>query len=170
MKAQSLFLPRIGAMLLLGLVLVACGSPATIPASTQAPAQAARQALEVYFSALSAGRYADVITLYGGDYQVLVDNNPDLDPNDHDALFQNACQINGFVCNLTIKDYMSESQPSATEYTFVVEFQSADGELFSLGPCCGADPTESPPVTQFEYHVQVMSGKYLVMDLPVYQP
>jgi hypothetical protein len=138
------------------------------PASSQA--QAARQALEAYFSALSAGRYADAAALYGGDYQVLLDNNPTLDPNDHEGLFQNACQINGFVCNLAIRNYVSESQPSETEFVFTVEFQRADGEPFSLGPCCGADPTEMPPVTQFEFRVQAANGKYLVMDLPVYQP
>jgi len=166
MKAKSLFLPRVGVMLLLGLILAACGSRV----STQTPAQADRQALEAYFSALSAGRYADAAALYGGDYQVLVDNNPDLDSNDQEALFQNACQINGFVCHLAIKDYVSESQSSEAEFVFTVEFQTPDGELFSVGPCCGADPTELPPVTQFEYHVQVVNGKYLVMDLPVYQP
>jgi hypothetical protein len=166
MKAQSPFVPRIAAMLLFGLILAACGSKA----STPAPAQAARQALEAYFSALSVGHYTDAAALYGGDYQVLADNNPDLDPNDHAALFQNACQINGFVCNLAIKDYVSESQPSEAEFVFTVEFQTPDGALFSLGPCCGADPTEMPPATQFEYHVQVVDGKYLVMDLPVLQP
>src|SRR5574341_382782 len=153
-------------MLLVGLILVACGSKVTTPVSTQAPAEAARQALEAYFSALSAGRFADAAALYGGDYQVLVDNNPDLDPNDHEGLLKNACQINGFVCKLAIKDYVSESQPSETEFIFTVEFQTSDGELFSSGPCCGAAPTENPPVTQFEYHVQLVDGKYLVMDLP----
>ena len=170
MKAQCSFLTRITAMLVLGLILVACGAKATTPASTQAPAEAARHALEAYFSALSAGRYTDAAALYGGDYQVLMDNNPAIDPNDHAALFQNACQINGFVCNLAIKSYVSESQPSEAEFVFTVEFQSADGKLFSLGPCCGADPTEMPLVTQFEFHVQVVNGNYIVMDLPVYQP
>ena len=170
MKIQIPFLPKVGVMLLLGMVLVACGAKATTPASTQVPTQAARQALEAYFNALSAGRYGDAAALYGGDYQVLMDNNPAIDPNDHAALFQNACQINGFVCNLAIKSYVSESQPSEAEFVFTVEFQSADGKLFSLGPCCGADPTEMPPVTQFEFHVQVVNGNYKVMDLPVYQP
>jgi hypothetical protein len=157
-------------MLLLGLSLAACGSNAVTPANTQAPAQAARQTLEAYFSALSTGRYAEAAALYGGDYQVLVDNNSDLDPNDHKSLFQNACQINGFVCALAIKDYMRESQPTEAEFVFTVEFQTTAGELFSLGPCCGADPTEMPPVTQFEYHVREVDGNYKVMDLPVYQP
>jgi hypothetical protein len=170
MKARNLFLPRMGVILLFGLILAGCALYATRPNSTQAPMVRARQALEAYFNNLAAGRYTEAAALYGGDYQVLADNNPDLDFNDHAAMFQNACQVNGFVCNLAIKNYVSESQPSENEFVFVVEFQTADGALFTLGPCCGADPTESPPVTQFEYHVQKVNGKYLVMDLPVYRP
>jgi hypothetical protein len=120
-----------------------------------------------YFGTLRLDN-AEAAALYGGNYQVLEGYNPDLDPNDRAALFQNACQINGFVCNLAVKNYVSESQPSETEFVFVIEFQTEDGELFSLGPCCGADPTESLPMTQFEYHVQNVNGKYVMICW--YQP
>jgi hypothetical protein len=48
---------------------------------------------------------------------------------------------------------------------------SSDGSLFVLGPCCGANETEMPPVSQFEYKVtRDASGQFVVMDLPPYVP
>ncbi|MCI0551542.1 MAG: hypothetical protein L0287_11345, partial [Anaerolineae bacterium] len=56
-------------------------------------------------------------------------------------------------------------------YIFQVEFNNADGTLFVRGPCCGANETEMPPVSQFEYRVSMTApGKFTVMDLPPYVP
>ena len=56
-------------------------------------------------------------------------------------------------------------------YIFQVEFNNPDGSLFVLGPCCGADETEMPPVSQFEYTVsRKAEGKFVVMNTPPYVP
>jgi hypothetical protein len=85
-------------------------------------------------------------------------------------LFEDACTRNGFVCSLALRNFVHEAQLSETEFRLTVELQTADGALFALGPCCGEDPNSSPPLTQFDFHVQWMDDKFLVMDLPVYVP
>jgi len=44
------------------------------------------------------------------------------------------------------------------------------GQLLVVGPCCGADATQIPPVSQFEFTVQRHKGVFLVLDPPVLMP
>ncbi len=56
-------------------------------------------------------------------------------------------------------------------YIFQVEFSNLDGSLFVLGPCCGANETEMPPVSQFEYTVSRNADhRFVVMNTPPYVP
>jgi hypothetical protein len=55
-------------------------------------------------------------------------------------------------------------------YFFAVEFSLPDGALFVRGPCCGADETQMPSTSKFEYRVQAANSKYFVLDMPVYVP
>jgi hypothetical protein len=132
--------------------------------------EAARVVLVKYLSALTSGDYTQAAALYGGDYQVLRDNNPDVAPDDYAALFQAGCAYNGFVCNLVIKNFVDDSQLSPDDFRFTVELQNPDGTLFVLGPCCGADPDSEPPWTQFDFLVKRTDSGYLVQDLPIYVP
>jgi hypothetical protein len=137
----------------------------------QADIDTARVALEAYFSALAAGSYTEAAALYGGSTSVLEQNNPTLNPADRAALFQAACTLNGFVCNLNVLNFVHEAQLSASDFRFTVEFQNPDGSLFQLGPCCGADPALEPPWTQFDFIVHKLeNGLFQVQDLPVYIP
>ena len=123
-----------------------------------------------FFDHLHAGRYEEAVTLYDGDYQLLIDQNPEIDPADHTALLKNACTTNGFQC-LQIKLAGIERKPSPNEYVFAVQFQNDDGSLFVLGPCCGASETEQPPVSFFEIRVlKVAEGEFRVLDMPPYMP
>jgi hypothetical protein len=62
-------------------------------------------------------------------------------------------------------------QQVGDSYIFQVEFSNADGSLFVLGPCCGSNATEMPPVSQFEYTVmRNPDGKFVVMNMPPYVP
>ena len=131
---------------------------------------AVRQTLEQYFAFLVNGQYDQAVNLYGGSYEWLIPNNPDIDPANKAALFEAGCRHNGLVCSLTIKDIVSAEQLSPEQIRFTVEFQNSDGSLFILGPCCGATEEEMPPVSQFNYLVQKVDGAWLVMDLPVYVP
>jgi hypothetical protein len=128
----------------------------------------AEQIIRTYFDELSTGDYATAAEFYGGSYEVLQGYNPDVDPEDHAALLQRACEANGFQC-LPVRS-VSITETTDGDFIAVVEFNNPDGSLFSRGPCCGEDePVE--PETQFIYRVvQNPGGALQVMDLPVYVP
>jgi len=133
---------------------------------------AIQHTLSAYFNALAAGDYATAAALYGGSYDILIANNPDISPDDKAALFQRACTQNGFVCDVTVKNWVNAVRISQDEFRLTVELQNPDGTLFVLGPCCGASPAEVPPLTQFEFVViyHRHSNDWRVMDLPLYVP
>jgi len=123
-----------------------------------------------FFDYLHAGRYEDAVKLYDGSYQMMIDQNPTIDPADHVALIKNACTVNGFRC-LQIKIAGIDEKPSPNEYLFTVQFQNDDGSLFVLGPCCGASETEQPPVSLFGIRVaKVAEGEFRILDMPPYTP
>lgn len=129
----------------------------------------AHQALEDFFERLAEGEYEAAAAQYGGSYKTLVSFNPDMDPNDHAALWQSGCQVNGLQC-LTIRTATFNEVTDIGEYIFTVEFKTQDGSLFELGACCGEDPT-TPPQFQFEYRVvEGGDGQFRVLDMPVYVP
>lgn len=138
--------------------------------TTAANDGSALNALSQFFDHLHVGRYEEAVKLYGGSYQVMIDQNPTIDPADLVALIKNACTVNGFQC-LQLKIAGIEYKPSPNEYLFTVQFQNNDGSLFELGPCCGAPETEQPPVSLFEVRVkQVAEGQFRVLDMPPYMP
>ena len=137
------------------------------PPDPQAQA-AARQVLVDFFAALAAGDYASAAELYGGSYGLLIDNNPSRDPADHAALFEGACTINGFVCNLSVRNWVYETGLGVGKYRFIVELQNPEGVLVELGQCCTDASDGTPPRTQFAFLVELVDGRNLVMTLPVY--
>ena len=138
--------------------------------SSDEPEVRARQVLLGYFQALNQGNYAQAVAYYGGDYEVLTDNNPTIPSEEHPALFQAACRMNGFQCFLPINRIVDVQQTAPGEYQFLVEFKDPNGGVFEQGPCCGADPDSQPPVSLFSFAVKEEKGKFLVQDLPVYVP
>jgi len=152
-------------------ILLASCAPQATPAPTSLPSTAseAQEVLIQFFDLLNAKQYAKADLLYGGDYEQLQIFNSAADPADHAALWSWSCENAGLQC-LKVRTATFKVLQSDT-YIFQVEFSNADGSLFVLGPCCGADETEMPPVSQFEYHVaRTSDGTYLVMDLPPYTP
>ncbi len=132
--------------------------------------QAAKQALSAYFEALMKADYPTVINRYGGSYEKLIGMNPDVASDDLLALWTRACQQNGFVCNLTVKNWVHTAQLSDDEFRFTVELQNPDGTLFIWGPCCGAEVEDLPPMTQFDFIVKRVGDKFVVQTLPIYVP
>ena len=53
-------------------------------------------------------------------------------------------------------------------YTFYVEFQTDDGELWTMGPCCGSET--DPTVSQFPFVVSWTAEGPRVLTTPVYTP
>lgn len=129
----------------------------------------ASAALVGFFEALSQGNYGAAVEYYAGSYELQRDHNPSIAPEDLAGLWQNACTINGAQC-LPVLSAVLESRPAPGEYRFMVQF-ALNGELYRQGPCCGGAIEEFPPASEFLYTVRKdASGKYQVMDLPVYEP
>ena len=152
------------------IALIGCSSrPADTPSALPSTASEAQEALTRFFDLLNSKQYAEAESLYGGDYEGLQSINPGVDPSDHARLLENACEFNGHQC-LPARTTIFQELRGDT-YVFQVEFNNPDGSLFVLGPCCGADETMMPPVSQFDYRVaRNADGKFLVMDLPPYVP
>jgi hypothetical protein len=139
-------------------------TPATLPTTDEA-----HGILIQFFDLLNTKQYAEADALYGGDYEQLKIFSADVDPADHAKLWANACELAGLQC-LKVRSATFKNQQGDT-YVFQVEFSNSDGNLFVLGPCCGSNETEMPPVSQFEYKVSRNNqGKFVVVDLPPYVP
>ncbi len=160
-------------MLLAILLLIGCIPQPAVPQTTQtslpSTAGEAQQTLIKFFALLNAGKYAEADALYGGTYENIHNVNPGIALSDHIQLLRNACEINGYKCLLvrsaTFKELRGDS------YIFQVEFNNPDSSLYVLGPCCGGNETDMPPVSQFEYEVtRNANGKFLVMKEPVAGP
>jgi len=165
------------ALLCLGLFAVGCqpgrGQPdpdTVFPGQRAEEVTLAQEALVTFFDKLAAGRYADAVEYYGGDYDVLAGWNPDVEPNDYATLWRNGCSINGLNC-LATRSVTAGGFTSKEEYLFSVEFSTREGERFVLGPCCGVTETEQPPQSLFDIRVVLGDdGRYRVIDLPPYTP
>jgi len=161
-------------ILLFIIFLISCApqtTPEARPTPTSLPSTAgeAQEVLITFFQLMNAKKYTEGDALYGGSYETMQNWNPDIDPSDHIVLWTKACEQNGLVCLLARTVTFKELQGDT--YVFQVEFSNPDGSLFVLGPCCGANETEMPPVSQFEYHVNRNSnGKFVVMEMPPYVP
>lgn len=118
--------------------LIAC-TPKQTPAPTSLPSTAgdAQEALIRFFDLLNAKQYAEADLLFDGDYEQLQIFNPDVIPSDHASLWAGACEQAGLQC-LKVRNAVFQNLQGDT-HVFQVEFSNADGSLFVLGPCCGAD-------------------------------
>lgn len=156
--------------LLIVLFIIGCTpQPTLAPTSLPSTAGEAQDVLIQFFNLMNAKQYAEADSLYGGDYEQLQIFNPDVKPADHASLWAGACEQAGLQCLKVGKATFLSLQGDT--YVFQVEFSNADGSLFVLGPCCGADETEMPPVSQFEYRVsRADDGTFRVLDLPPYTP
>lgn len=157
-------------LLLLIILLIGCApQPTPVPTSLPSTAGEAEGVLIRFFDLLNAKQYAEADLLYGGDYEQMQIYSPDVDPSDHASLWVGACERAGLQC-LKVRSATFTNLQGDT-YIFQVEFSNADGSLFVLGPCCGANETEMPPVSQFEYRVsRANDGTFRVLDLPPYTP
>ena len=136
---------------------------------TDSEADEARSTLVNFLALLNTGDYEEAVPLYGGEYEALQVFNPEIDPADHLALWAWVCQNRLLQC-LEVRSTTLLHQEGDT-YVFQVEFNNPDGSLFVLGPCCGANETEMPPVSEFEFTVtKDMEGRFIVMNTPPYVP
>jgi heat shock protein HslJ len=116
--------------------------------------------LRTFLLHLSAGRYAEAATLYDGSYEVLHGWNPSISPDDHAALWEAGCTINGLQC-LALDEVIEVQRVTATEYTVTVTLAETAGEHF-VHPVNGQE--------RFDFGLAVRDGQFLVRDLPPYVP
>ena len=161
-------------MVLFIIVLAAC-APRSVNVSQSAPTSLPSTAGEAYdvlinfLTRLHTKNYTDAVPLYGGEYEQLQVFNTEIDPHDHVALWKWACDNQLLQClevrSATFKELRGDS------YIFQVEFSNSDDSLFVLGPCCGANETEMPSVSKFEYTVSRNADhRFVVMNTPPYVP
>jgi hypothetical protein len=159
---------------LLSIFLIGCvpqniNTPQLTPTSLPSTIAETHDVLVDFFTLLNEGKYDEAEPLYGGSYESLQVFNPEIDPSDHTALWAWACEKRLLQC-LKVRSATFQRLEGDT-YVFQVEFSNEDSSLFVLGPCCGANETEMPPVSQFEYRVsRTAPGKFTVMELPPYIP
>jgi len=147
--------------------LIPPSDPTSAPNTNQ---QDAQRALVNFFHYLHKGDYQSGAELYSGSYEWLIELNPDIDPIDFPALLERGCQQNGFMC-LEVRSAEAVLLLSSKGYVFEVEFQLDDGSLFERKYCCGANETEKPPITKYQYRVlREEDGYWRVTDLPPYVP
>lgn len=129
------------------------------PGSDQGQAEA-QAVMRSYLTALAEKRYGDAVGLYAGDYTSFANYNPDIAPDDHIALFQRGCEINGFVCLEAIS-----VEPAGVEgdiFFFDITLRAADGSVFTI------QPPGNQPVSVFRQVVQRTASGLRVVSLPVY--
>jgi len=156
------------------LVLIGCtpqisSTPRQTATTLPSTVSEAYDTLVNFLTFLHTKKYEEAVPLYGGEYEQLQVFNPQIDPNNRLALWASACDNQLLQClevrSATFQQLVGDS------YIFQVEFSNPDGTQFVLGPCCGADETEMPPISQFEYTVSRTSdGQFVVMNTPPYVP
>lgn len=156
------------------MALVACApqqinTPQLTQTSLPSTASEAYDVLINFLTLLHTKQYADAAPLYGGEYDQLQVFNTEIDSDNHVALWSWACDNQLLQC-LEVRS-ATFVQLVGDSYIFQVEFSNPDGSLFVLGPCCGANESEMPPVSQFEYTVSRNADhQYVVMNTPPYVP
>ena len=157
----------LGCFLLVSVVLLSsCANPLT---NDQSNLTTAQSTLESFFTLLAHGAYEQAAGLYGGEYEELHSMNPAIPADHYASLWENGCSLNGYQC-LEIKDVVKASMDDQGIFHFIVEFKEPNGDLLVIGPCCGADATQMPPRSQFEFTVRRNKGVFLVQDAPIFVP
>jgi hypothetical protein len=162
-----LFKRIFGCIFLISLVLLSsCSNPLT---NNQGDLATAQSTLESFFTLLAHGAYEQAASLYGGDYEGLRSMNAAIPADNYASLWEVGCASKGFQC-LEIKDVLKASIDQQGVFHFIVEFKSSNGDPLVIGPCCGADATQMPPRSQFEFSVRRIKGVFLVQEPPVFVP
>lgn len=140
---------------------VATEGPITGPTEVPATPEAAGHAvLAAFLGALHYGRYEEAAALYGGDYGYLQMYNPDLAVNDHAALLQRACEVNGFLCLEPIA-----LEPVGREgdlLLYDVTFRAPDGSIFFMQTAGDASSRQ----TTFRLPVQLQGERVRPFGMP----
>ena len=114
----------------------------------------ARRALYDYLQASNRGDYKAAAYYYGGSYDFLIPNNPDINPSNKEGLFKRYCQFNGknrcALGHWTMSGIKEKSPISQSEMRFVVTFE----ELMDTA------------VRKIDFRLKRIGGEFKVLALP----
>jgi hypothetical protein len=152
-----------------GMVVLKDGLPA-IPSARTRPQPAMlseTEQLEVaqttvikYFAELHDGNYEQAVKHFDGSFLVLQALNPNDPTEDHVALLEDACEINGFLC-LDVLEVSSVEKMDDHTYQVEVVFQNEDGSAYTV------DSTNAVDANPFLFTVIERDGEFFVQDLPL---
>jgi hypothetical protein len=126
------------------------------PALTEAErVELAQMTLIKFFAELHDGNYDQAVQHFDGSFLVLQTLNPTDQDEDHAALLEDACEINGFLC-LNVLEITSVEKVNDHTYEVGVVFQNEDGSAYSA-------ETTNP----FRFSVVEYDGEFFVQDLPI---
>ena len=154
----------------LALTMSGCAVPWTeIPAGEE---QAAADALTGFFNDLSSGLFDEAVPKFAPEI-----NDPEAwswiagfgegGAERRDLALKNYCAAIGSCLPARV---VSSTSGEAGTFFFKVRFIKPDGDIFTLGPCCGATAEEMPPRDTFDYTVKKIDGTYKVITPPQYVP
>lgn len=111
--------------------------------------------VQAYFNSLYDENYEKVATYYGGTYEELQGYHPQMNGNDHAALFEAYIEITGGqLVNIESIIKINEIRTNE-EYSFELTFIDKKGTSFREGMV-------------YTYSVKKVDGQYKVMELPPY--
>lgn len=115
----------------------------------------AQTTLIKFFAELHDGNYEQAVQHFDGSFLVLQTLNPNDQTDDHAALLEDACEINGFLC-LNVLEITSVEKVDEHTYEVGVVFQGEDGSAYNAD---AANP--------FRFSVVEHDGEFFVQDLPL---
>jgi hypothetical protein len=115
--------------------------------------------LEQYIQAVSNRDAVQLVELYGGSYQGLINLFPKTDPDDKEKLVEQYLKL---MPKITLNEIISQSEGSKDEYKFVITLKQEDGTLFKT--------REFDTITdKFTFTVKKVDDKLKILQLPPYQ-
>lgn len=132
--------------------------------------KAAQQVLVDFFDLARRNKFdeaSEFIQLNSDEWEVLASFSDGADTNDRVRLLEDYCSATGTCMRIKV---LSSERLDNEVYRFVIQFMTAGGTLFELGPCCGAEDEELPSQKEFEYDVKKVGGSFKVITPPLYRP
>lgn len=129
----------------------------------------AQDTLISFFNNLNEGKFTEALDYFTTDektWEELDIYNPDKE-TDHADIIENYCQATLTCLPASI---VRSTKVNDNEYNYQIQFRKEDGNIFVLGPCCGATEEEMPPKDTFDFTVKKIDGTFKVITPPLYIP
>lgn len=129
----------------------------------------AQDTLITFFENLSKNEFDKAVNLfssYDSDWENLkVYNEPD--ETDRVIIIKNYCNATTTCMKAEV---LNIRKVKDDEYSMVVRFFKKNGDIYVLGPCCGATEEEMPSQEKFDFTVKKIEGEFRVTTPPIYVP